>query len=255
MARLLAGFLVAAAAALGQTAPIAAADDSTSSALVLVLLVAALLIAFLLFWVFTADGREARQKPQLRSLPSRNIYVPERFVVFDLETTGLDPSRHEIIEIGAIKVNRDSDVHESFQTLLRPTKRISTRVTEINGITQEMTDRDGEPAAEGIKAFLDFIGDLPLVSYNADFDMDFLRASARRHRLLFHNRATCALKMARRAWPGRESYRLSDLARDGNLSTEDAHRALGDCKRTVIVYMAAASKLGDRKRYRGGAPK
>jgi DNA polymerase III subunit epsilon len=51
-------------------------------------------------------------------------HLPERFVVFDLETTGLDPEKHEIIEFGAIRVNRDSDNHETFQSFVKPSKKV-----------------------------------------------------------------------------------------------------------------------------------
>lgn len=50
--------------------------------------------------------------------------------------------------------------------------------------------------------------------------------------------------MAQRAWPGKPSYKLSELSKEGNLSLAEDHRALGDCQRTMIVYAAAASHLG-----------
>jgi DNA polymerase III epsilon subunit family exonuclease len=170
-------------------------------------------------------------------------FLPQRFVVFDLETTGLDPARHEIIEIGAIRVHRDSDVHDTFRTLIKPLKRVPKKITRMTGISQEMLDHEGEPLQRAITGFASFIGDLPLVSFNAEFDMAFLQSSAKRHNVVIANPASCALKMARRAWPGRQSYRLSDLARDGKLSDEGTHRAIGDCKRALIVYTAAASIL------------
>lgn len=171
--------------------------------------------------------------------------LPERFVVFDLETTGLKPDTHEIIEIGAIRVNRDSDKHDTFQALVRPSKKIPKKITEITGITQEMVEEDGDSLETALPQFIDFVGDLPLVSFNAEFDMAFLTASAQRSQAgaLLNNHVSCALKMARRAWPGRKSYRLTDLAHDGGLSAEGTHRALGDCKRAMIVYTAAAAKL------------
>jgi DNA polymerase III epsilon subunit family exonuclease len=169
--------------------------------------------------------------------------VPERFIVFDLETTGLDPTRHEIIEIGAIRVQVNSEVHDSFQTLVKPLKRIPKAITRINGISQEMVDQEGEPLEIALTEFVEFIGDLPLVSYNAEFDMGFLLNATDRHNIAIKNEVSCALKMARRAWPGLKSYRLCDIAKMGNLSDEDTHRALGDCKRTILIYTAAASIL------------
>jgi len=174
--------------------------------------------------------------------------VPQKFVVFDLETTGLDAVRHEIIEIGAIRVNRDSNIHDTFQALVKPMKRIPKKITLINGISQDMVDHEGEPLETALREFVDFIGDLPLVSFNADFDMEFLQNAAQRHNLVIRNKVSCALKMARRAWPGRQSYRLCDLARDGNLLEEDTHRALSDCKRTMFVYSGAATELALRKK-------
>jgi len=74
--------------------------------------------------------------------------------------------------------------------------------------------------------------------------MSFLQNAAKRCNLVIRNPASCALRMARLAWPGRRSYKLCDLARDGGLSNEGAHHALDDCKRALIVYTAAASILG-----------
>jgi DNA polymerase III subunit epsilon len=173
--------------------------------------------------------------------------LPERFVVFDLETTGLDPEIHEIIEIGAIRVNRDSDNHDSFQALIRPRKNIPKKVTEITGITQDLLEKEGEPLESAIPQFLEFLGELPIVSFNAEFDMAFLKKAVSQTQAgtEIKNRVSCALKMARRAWPGRKSYRLADIAKDSSsLSEEGTHWALGDCKRAMIVYAAAASKLG-----------
>jgi DNA polymerase III subunit epsilon len=170
--------------------------------------------------------------------------LPPRFVVLDLETTGLDPARDEIIEIGAIRVNRDSDHHQTFRALVKPTRRIPRKITEMTGISQELVDKEGEPLEETIKEFSAFIEDLPLVTFNAEFDMAFLRSAARQSNIVIGNPASCALKMARRAWPGRKSYKLRDLAKDGGLSDEDTHRALADCKRALLVYTAAVSKLG-----------
>jgi DNA polymerase III epsilon subunit family exonuclease len=171
-------------------------------------------------------------------------HLPERFVVFDLETTGLDAAKHEITEIGAIRVNRDSTNHETFQALVKPNKKIPKKIVELTGITQEMLDVDGGAIDEALRGFAAFVGDLRLVSFNAEFDMAFLNAATAKCGLTpFNNPVSCALKMARRAWPGRKSYRLVDIAKDGNLDSKDTHRALGDCQRALTVYCAAASKL------------
>ncbi len=172
--------------------------------------------------------------------------LPETFVVFDLETTGLKPDIDEIIQIGAIRVNRDSKEHDTFQALIRPSKSIPDKIVKITGITQKMVDDDGGSLAEELPQFLDFIGDLRLVSYNAEFDMAFLDNSIEcvEPGRAISNPVSCALKMARRAWPGRDSYRLADLASDGGMAAQ-THRALDDCKQTMMIYSAAAVELGE----------
>lgn len=167
--------------------------------------------------------------------------------MFDLETTGPDPTNDESIEIGAIRVNRDSDVHDTFQALIKPTKRIPKKITQITGISQDVGEREGEPLESALRSFLNFIQDLPLVAFNAEFDMAFLCRAASQQRLTISNPVSCALKMARRAWPKRKSYRLSDLAKDGGLSGDAAHRALEDCKRALVVYSAAVARLSVAK--------
>ncbi len=169
--------------------------------------------------------------------------LPPEFVVVDLETTGLDAEKHEIIEIGAIKVSRDSNTHATLQALIKLNKKVPKNITEITGITSEMLERDGELLEIAFPQFLEFIGDRRLVFFNAPFDLAFLSRAAERFGRKIENPVSCALDMARRAWPGQKSYKLESLARNAGFSTTGTHRALKDCELTVTVYGAAAVKL------------
>lgn len=170
--------------------------------------------------------------------------VPAEFVVFDVETTGLDPDRHELIEIGAIRVRRDEVRQATYQALIRPSRKIPPKITQLTGITQDMVERDGLPLKEALAGFVEFIGSCRLVAHNVDFDAAFLRAALRQAGIdKPGNPLSCSLDMARRAWPKRRSYRLVDLARDHKLDGSDAHRALADAVRTAHVYVAAARAL------------
>ena len=185
------------------------------------------LILLALLFVLIANSAPRFREPNLSSLP-------ERFVILDLETTGLDPSRHEIIEIGAIRVNRNSTTHDTFQTLVIPRKSPSKKIVEITGITKEMLHAEGVEIREAMVELVKFIGDLPLVTFNAEFDMAFLRAAGDNNGVSIQNRTSCALSMARRAWPGLKSYRLQDLAEAGGFSAVSAHRAIADCQMALI---------------------
>ena len=170
--------------------------------------------------------------------------LPDTFVVFDLETTGLKAESNEIIEVAAIRFKKGTDTHDTFQSLVKPKKAVPTRITEITGITQAMVDDEGRPIDEVLEDFRGFIGELRLVTFNSEFDMAFIQAAAARAgKPPFDNPVSCALKMARRAWPQRNSFRLDDLAKDGNIDDGKEHRALEDASRALFVYAAAAAQL------------
>ena len=129
--------------------------------------------------------------PELSDFPDIDLSsaVPPRYVVFDLETTGLDSTKHDVIEIEAILVNHNSGAAKVFHALVRPHRRVTRLIAEKTGITQEILDCDGESLEIVITEFTEFIGNLPLVSYGADFDMRFLRDAAKRHNIVLNNRA------------------------------------------------------------------
>jgi len=175
--------------------------------------------------------------------------LPKQFVVLDLETTGFSPETDEIIEVGAIRTDRETGARTTFQTLVKPNQRVPRHITKITGISQAMVDCDGRRLDEVLIDFIEFIEDLPLVTFNASFDMGFLRNAAKRHGFAINNSYTCVLQMARRAWPTLPSYRLADIAKVRNLPDDDTHRALGDCKRALLIFTAAASTCGERIRW------
>ncbi|MFZ4703089.1 MAG: PolC-type DNA polymerase III [Candidatus Methylumidiphilus sp.] len=168
--------------------------------------------------------------------------IPEHFIVLDLETTGLNADRNKIIEIAAIKAHRDSNTHETLSCLIKIKGKVPEKITQLTGITDEMIAAEGDTIEEALPKFIEFFGDLRLVSFNAPFDMGFLQAAAKAQGLSIRNPYSCALDMARRAWPGRKSYKLAELAKDGKLTTQ-SHRALQDCQLALTIYTTAAVVL------------
>lgn len=148
---------------------------------------------------FVVSGQIRQPLSELAIDPSA---LPKRFVVFDLETIGLNSKKDEIIEIGAILVNRDSDNHDTFQALVRPRNKSTKESIKRNGITQEMVEKDGGSLKIALAQFLKFADGLPLVAHNAkEFDMKFLTAAVNKAQLgiQINNRISCSLKMTRRA--------------------------------------------------------
>ena len=97
------------------------------------------------------------------------------FVVFDTETTGLNPDTDRIVQLSAIRYV-DFKPEESWNTYLNPGKKISAAAAIVNGITDEMV-KDKPKISEVADDFLEFIGDSPIVGYNVEFDLGMLWCS------------------------------------------------------------------------------
>ena len=176
---------------------------------------------------------------------TRSIALPERFIVADIETTGLDHRSHQIIEIGAIAVrNGVSEAEFSALVQVSHPSMLSPRITAITGITHEILAAEGRPISDVMHEFLDFVGNDMLVFYNAPFDFAFLSRAAGQIGRPLPERVCCALQLARAAWPHLPRHRLIDVAAAQGLNSASAHRALADCQMTMAVYLAAVAEAG-----------
>ena len=102
--------------------------------------------------------------------------MTDTYVAIDLETTGLDPKKEKIIEIGAVKVV-DGQVAEEFSTLVDPRRLLEERISELTGITD--AELSGAPYIDEIIGLAaEFIGDLPLLGHRILFDYSFLKRAA-----------------------------------------------------------------------------
>lgn len=157
------------------------------------------------------------------------------YVVVDLETTGLNPSENEIIEIGALKI-KDNNIVDRFSTMIKPTKHISSGITKLTGITNEMCST-APLITEILPFFLKFIGDTFIVGHNVGFDMRFLKTACTNCGLKLENYCVDTLQMARRLIPEMKSHKLSDLCQHFSINNDSAHRALSDCHATFECFI------------------
>ncbi len=163
------------------------------------------------------------------------------FVIFDLETTGLSPNYHEIIQIAGTRIREGRLVREdTFSTYVRPARAIPWVISEITGIGNEDV-ADAPDAAEGLAMFSRFAGDATLVAHNGGrFDMRFIRAACVRHGLPMREVTFVdSLAVARSLWGYGGPHNLDALAERLEISTEGRcrHDALGDVQILADAFL------------------
>ncbi len=95
----------------------------------------------------------------------------DEYVVYDCETTGLNPKKDEIISIGAVKVKGNKILtSEKFEVIVRPKNQINKESIKVHHI-RNCDVENGISAKEALEGFLEFIGNRPLVGYYLEFDV------------------------------------------------------------------------------------
>lgn len=159
----------------------------------------------------------------------RCITEPAEYVVIDIETTGLDPSKDEIIELAALKVIEGCEI-ERFQQLVAIKGEPLPSISDLTGLTSDILAREGKCLDEALGAFLSFVGTSLVVAHNAEFDCAFIQAACETCDFdSFENESVDTLALAKKKMPNATSYRLEALAKLLHLDNEKPHRAQSDC--------------------------
>lgn len=163
------------------------------------------------------------------------------FVVFDLETMGLNGHEHEIIEIGAIKL-KGTRIVDTFSSFVNPKKIIPKKISELTHITQDMVDN--APTIEDVlPKFLEFTKDAVMVAHNSAFDMGFIRRDAKKYMGIDYKPPVIdTLQMARDLYPDLKGYNLDRLNKTFKLSLENHHRAIDDAQSTAKLFIMFLEK-------------
>ncbi|MDP8240805.1 MAG: 3'-5' exonuclease [Candidatus Hatepunaea meridiana] len=162
-------------------------------------------------------------------------------VVFDVETTGLDKERDEIIEIAAQRLDR-GQVTDDFHAYLSNTVPVGNSES-VHGFSDAFLSKHGENAVEVLERFSEWCEERILVGHNVSFDVDMVRAHASRLGVEFPEMEWFdTLNMAHRFIPQKQ-YRLIDLAKSLNLSHLPTHKATDDVSCTVELLLALIPEL------------
>lgn len=167
----------------------------------------------------------------------------ESFVILDIETTGRHPESHsKIIEIGALKVVKGKFV-EQFSTLINPELSISSTITEITKITNEMVE-DSPVYEEVLPHLFSFIGDAVVVCHNTPFDWDrFLLYYFKRLGIFPTNETLDTMKLFKLVYPESSKKNLKVMTETMNVSLEGHHRAVNDALATAKCFLQLRATL------------
>ena len=191
----------------------------------------------------------------LLATPETRLVDLHAICVFDLETTGVDVEEDRIVTAYLGRINRRGEVTGSYAWLVNPGVPISDGAAAIHGISNEVAERDGQPAAEAIGEILAILrrsiaAGRPTVAYNASFDLSMLNAEAIRYGYepLAYPIVLDPLVIDKGVDRYRKgSRKLVDTARHYGvpLSEEAAHDAQADAEATGRVAWAVLNKVGD----------
>ena len=211
----------------------------------------------------------------------RGQSLDEKFVVFDIETTGFSPVNNRIIEIGAVRVS-GGKVEDRFSAFVNPQTPIPFEIEKLTGIRDDMVT-DAPLIEDVLPRFLEFCRGCVLVAHNAGFDMSFILENARRQglsladvsagRLTGEESGAAAAGMmseesgvpdaggpggsgectyvdtvgiARVLLPDQAKHTLDAVAKTLNISLENHHRAVDDAECTAWIFLKFIQMLKDR---------
>lgn len=156
-----------------------------------------------------------------------------KFVAIDVETTGLSPLYNELIEVSAIKYEGLKKV-DTFATLIKPKKKVSSTITKLTGITNKMLE-DAPEVSKIMPELVTFIGDNAIVAHNANFDYSFLQNNS--NRSFTNNKVIDTVAISRKMLPNLPNHKLNTVARYIGIEEEGYHRAEFDCECCAQIYI------------------
>ena len=161
--------------------------------------------------------------------------VPGVYVVFDLETTGLEAAKDEIIEFGACKIVHGR-IDETFSSFVKPNKHIPKEITTLTGITDDMV-KDAPTINYVMPDFYKFCDGATLVGHNVAFDLGFVKVAGKKLSYDLSHQTMDTMEMARTKLPGLKNYKLGTVVDTLGVVLDNAHRAINDATATAKVFL------------------
>jgi len=161
-----------------------------------------------------------------------------RWVVLDVETSGLDQSSDALLAIGAVAVHGECVVVEdSLELFVRPPNTSARDNILIHGIGEE-TQRGGLPPDEAAYAFVDYVRFSPLVAFHASFDRSFLARGVRNYAgVRLQNAWLDLAELAPALYPDVKAKALDEWLEHFDITVEQRHNACSDALATAMLFL------------------
>ncbi|MCR4787480.1 MAG: PolC-type DNA polymerase III [Lachnospiraceae bacterium] len=167
-----------------------------------------------------------------------------KFVVFDIETTGISAEKRKIIEIGAVKIE-NGEITDRFSTFVNPETPIPYRIIQLTSITDDMV-RNAPLIDEVLPKFVEFCEGSILVAHNAKFDTGFINANCKKLNIDFKYTSVDTVGMARILFPDSKNHKLDTICKKLNVVLANHHRAVDDAEATAHMFLKMANILKEK---------
>lgn len=170
-----------------------------------------------------------------KHLPHRSKPGCKDFVVIDIETDGLDKDKDVIIEIGAVK--SENGIIREFQSFINYAGTLPKHIVAMTGITTNMLKAKGKNMDLVLKEFMDFVGDLDIIGYNVNFDIEFIDIAISKVGLeKLKNKRYDLMRFVKNERLFLANYKLQTVIKEYGIGDEVPHRALEDAR---LIYKLA----------------
>ncbi|MGM9978966.1 MAG: 3'-5' exonuclease [Clostridium sp.] len=164
-------------------------------------------------------------------------------IVFDVESTGTDVTKDEIIQIAAIKINKEGEVIDSFERFIKPNKSVGNSVL-VHGFSDEYLKEYGEDKEKVFKEFLEYSKGALIVGHNVNYDISILNSELEKCKM---NKPKFkgiydTLDIYRRFYPNLPNHKLETLSKIFPIKHSPSHNALDDVKATAYLLVYAINE-------------
>ncbi|MGL5867611.1 3'-5' exonuclease [Clostridium chrysemydis] len=171
----------------------------------------------------------------------------DNIIVFDVESTGTDVTKDQIIQIAAIRINKNGEVLEKFERFIKPTKSVGKSYL-VHGFSDEKLKEIGEDKEKVFKDFLEFTKGRLIVGHNVQYDINILNSELSRINFKSHEFLDFydTLDIYRRFYPNELNHKLEYLSKKFNTLHKPSHDAMDDIIATgELLIMAIEDKIKD----------